>query len=51
MSDQEKDYLVYTGNKVPRVIRLVWTAIILFGAYYLMVYAWPDLKEWMTKIK
>lgn len=47
----EKDFLVYTGNKIPRIIRFAWTVIILFCGYYLAVYAWPDLKLWMEKLK
>lgn len=47
----EKDFLQYRGNKVPRVIRLAWTVFILFCAAYVAVYAWPDLKEWLGRIR
>jgi len=47
----EKDFLVYSGNKVPRVLRLVWTVLILFCVFYLVAYAVPDLKAWLEKLK
>lgn len=51
MSSQEKDYLTYTGNKVPRVIRFVWTLIVVFTIFYSAYYVWPDLKEWIQRVK
>ncbi len=47
---QEKDFLKYSGNKVPRVIRLVWTALIIFAVYYLVIHAIPDFTEWIRRI-
>lgn len=47
----EKDFLIYRGNNVPRVIRLAWTILVLFCLYYLGSYMWPDLMTWMAKIK
>ena len=44
----EKDYLQYRGNKIPRVIRFAWTALALFGVYYIVTYALPDLKVWLA---
>lgn len=44
---QEHDYLNYTGNKVPRVIRLAWTVLIAFSLYYLFSYAVPALMNYM----
>ncbi len=41
----EKDFLHYTGSHIPRVIRLVWTILILFSVYYIAKYAWPNLLE------
>lgn len=46
---QEKDFLVYKGNKIPRAIRLVWTIFFAFAAVYLAAYAWGDLMSWLTK--
>lgn len=43
----EKDFLQYKGNTVPRVIRLAWTALIVFTIFYLSRYAWPDLMAWL----
>ncbi len=51
MSEQEKDFLQYKGNQVPRILRLVWTALIVFIAWYLAVNAWPDLRAWVEKLK
>ncbi len=51
MSEQEKDFLAYKGNNVPRIIRLVWTAILIFMVWYLAANAWPDLKLWLEKLK
>lgn len=45
----ETDELRYKGSHVPRVIRLVWTAFIIFALAYLARYMWPDLVEWMKK--
>ena len=47
----EKDFLKYTGNKVPRVIRLAWTVLIVFVAMYVIAYALPDLKEWIGRMR
>lgn len=47
----EKDFLVYTGNKIPRIIRLAWTVLILFCIYYLAKYSWPDLLAWWDKVQ
>lgn len=47
----EKDYLVYSGNKVPRVIRFAWTVLIIFIVIYLFQWALPDLKLWIAKIR
>jgi len=51
LGGSEKDFLVYSGNKVPRVIRLAWTVLILFCLFYMIAYALPDLKLWLDKIK
>jgi len=51
MSEQEKDFLAYKGNNIPRIIRLVWTIVIVFTLWYLAVNAWPDLKVWLDKVK
>lgn len=49
MKDSEKDYLVYTGSKVPRVIRFIWTALIVFAIFYIVKFAVPDLKAWLGR--
>lgn len=43
----EKDFLVYRGNAVPRVIRFVWSVLLLFCVVYLVKYAWPNFLEWV----
>lgn len=48
---QEKDFLRYTGNRVPRIIRLVWTALLIFAVYYLVMFFVPDLSHWLTRLK
>lgn len=48
---QEKDFLAYTGNTIPRVIRLVWTLVIVFGLYYCIKFVWPDLVQWIQRTK
>lgn len=45
----EKEFLKYSGNKVPRLIRFVWTVLVVFSAYYLFINFVPDLKEWLNK--
>jgi hypothetical protein len=54
---KEVDYLVYRGNAVPKIIRLVWTILVIFLAYYLF-FDWDsvsqtnfvkDLSSWMSK--
>ncbi len=47
---QEKDFLRYQGNAVPRVIRLAWTLFIAFCIFYSVNYAWGDLKQWLKAI-
>lgn len=47
----EKDFLVYSGNKIPRIIRLAWSVVFLFGIYYLSVNMWPNLLVWIEKVK
>lgn len=51
MSDQEKDFLVYKGNHIPKVIRLAWTLIAVFITWYIIVNVLPDLKIWWTRVK
>jgi hypothetical protein len=45
----EADFYKYQGWKIPRVIRLVWTVLILWGVYYFIKYAIPDLQMWLDK--
>jgi len=54
---KEVDYLVYRGNAVPKIIRLLWTVLVIFLAYYLF-FEWDsvsqtnfvkDLNSWMSK--
>ena len=45
MESQEKDFLRYRSNKIPRVIRFAWTLFVLFATYYLITYFWPNLME------
>lgn len=47
----EKDFLSYTGNKIPRIIRLAWSVLIAFCVYYMTKFSWPDLKLWLDKLK
>lgn len=47
----EKDFLQYTGNKIPRIIRLFWTIFMLFALYYIVDNLVPDLKTWIHKVK
>jgi hypothetical protein len=47
--EKEVDRLRYSGNTVPRVIRLVWTIMAIFTIYYLGRYMVPDLGEWLKK--
>jgi hypothetical protein len=49
--NNENDYLRYTGNKLPRFLRLSWTVFFLFAAYYLVKFMWPNLVEWLGKLK
>lgn len=48
-SKQEKDYLEYTGNNVPKFLRFFWTVFIVFMFVYLIRYMYPDLIDWMNK--
>lgn len=48
---QESEFLQYTGNKVPRVIRFAWTVLVLFIAAYCIRYVWPDLVQWIGKVR
>jgi hypothetical protein len=48
---QEKDFLVYSGNSVPRFLRLMWTFLIVFCIVYCLRYATPDLIEWIKRVK
>ncbi len=48
---KETDQLVYKSNQVPRALRLVWTLFFLFSIFYMMQFAWPDLREWIQKLK
>ncbi len=50
-NQKETDLLKYESNTVPRILRFVWTLMFIFFAYYLAVYSWPDLKEWLAKLK
>jgi hypothetical protein len=47
--EKEVDRLRYSGNDVPRVIRLFWTLMAIFTVYYLGRYMVPDLGEWLKK--
>lgn len=47
----EKDFLQYRGNKFPRVLRLAWTVFMVFAAIYLIKFLWPDLTQWMNRVK
>lgn len=47
----EKDFLQYRGNKVPRVLRFVWTVLIFFVVIYVVAYAVPDLKQWIGRMR
>jgi hypothetical protein len=49
--EKETDLLKYESNKVPRVIRFVWTLMIVFMIYYLMQWSWPDLKVWLEALR
>lgn len=46
----ERDYLKYTGNRFPRVLRLAWTLFFIFSLYYLVANLLPDLKEWWARL-
>jgi len=45
--DPDLSYHRYEGNKIPRLIRLSWTLLVIFAVIYLALYAWPDLREWL----
>lgn len=51
MSSQEKDFLTYTGNKIPRVIRMVWTLLLVFCGVYVVLYLLPDLSQWIKRVQ
>jgi hypothetical protein len=56
---KEVDFLVYRGNAVPRVIRLVWTLFTIFLIYYLFFSQdeisqsnfVKDLLSWISRAK
>jgi len=48
-SDREVDLLQYQGNSFPRVLRLVWTILLIFCVVYLVRYMLPDLRIWLAK--
>lgn len=37
----------YKGNRIPIVLKLVWTIGLIYFAYYLYRNAWPDLQQWL----
>lgn len=39
----------YQGNRIPLVIKFAWIILIIWVVVYLIVYAFPDLKEWLIK--
>jgi hypothetical protein len=45
---KEVDRLRYKGNNVPLFIKIAWVAIFLFTFIYTVLYAWPDLKLWIS---
>jgi len=47
--EKETDLLRYKNNSVPRVLRFVWTILIVFCIFYLAKYMVPDLRIWLAK--
>lgn len=48
-NERETDQLKYRSDtKFPFFLVVIWCVLILFAAYYLIVYMWPDLKQWTT---
>ncbi len=43
MNEQQSD------GKMPKALFFIWVALSIWGVYYLIRYAWPDLKEWNHK--
>jgi hypothetical protein len=34
---------------MPRWLFFIWVALIAWSGYYLIRYAWPDLKDWSSR--
>lgn len=47
--EREIDLLRYQGNNFPRVLRFIWTLLIIFCFIYLVQYMYPDLVFWLNK--
>lgn len=45
---RETDWHIYRGSHIPKLLRFAWTVFIIFGAYYLAHFMWPDLKSWFN---
>ncbi|MFZ8934911.1 MAG: hypothetical protein ACO20H_09595 [Bacteriovoracaceae bacterium] len=39
----------YQGHKIPLVIKIVWSILIVWLIVYLVSYLGPDLKIWLNK--
>ena len=47
--NQEQELQQYKGHKIPFVIKLAWVILILWGCIYSVMYAFPDLGQWLNK--
>ena len=47
----EVDQLRYRGMTVPWFIKAGWAIIIVASIYYFLTYGYPDLEEWLIKLK
>lgn len=46
--ENEDGKFEYKGNKIPLVIKIVWTVLIIWVVSYLIAYALPDIKAWLN---
>lgn len=38
----------YVGNKIPLFIKIVWAILVVWLVIYLTLFAFPDLKNWLS---
>lgn len=46
---KERDFHHGEGHSIPFFIKVAWTILISWAFFYLAVYCYPNLQEWLNK--